>query len=351
MRKNETVLYNRASWALTHLRKAGLVASHQGATSITEQGRCILQQNPPKIDRQFLMGIPEFVVSYSKPSGKKPDEKPPPAVQNGLQGFKNMDPDDLVSRMLDEYKTLDKNLQKELTREYVRAGSIKSIMKSRPHIPEVVIRRHVRTPMRLPEGLRVRNREGGLHPDPQLSLQIALFAVNLHEWDGGNDESTEGVLQTAELIARHLVASHHSQKTKETVSARRNNTTPPADPVPTATAIWIAVATLHREHGTNRVFSTNQIVETVRGQNLCDVSDNTLLAHVSSHCVANSPANNKYVHRKTYRVGPGVYRLYRRGDPCHQTRESCSIAPLPFQLPPQYKDFRQWYDNKYCAQR
>ncbi len=258
----------------------------------------------------------------------------------------------LARRMLDEchasQKTIDKDLQKELTVEFFRVGSINAMVKKYPSIPKETIKRNIRTPLRLPEKLRVLNEEG-LHPDPQISLWIALFAVNLHDWDG-SDGDAEDVLRTAEGISKHLSAASRDDGDELRKHAYQKDAAPPADSISTANAVWIAVATLHRERGLKMVFSTNQIIESIREQNLCSVSDSTIRTHVSSHCVANTSAAVKYPHRKTYRVGHGMYRLYKRGDPYHPTRESCPIAPLQFQLPHRYKDLRKWYDEEYCAQ-
>ena len=264
-------------------------------------------------------------------------------------GTKN-NPDELVKMVLDEYRTskiTDRSLQRELTKEYLHVRSIRLVMERHQDIPKEEIKRHIRTPLRLPEKLRKRNEEG-LHADPQLSLQIALSAVNLYDWDTGDDG--EEALQTAERISMRLIAEGRSGEAKTSDRMHRKSVALAKDPVPAPTAVWIAVAALHREYGTKATFSTGRIIEKIKEQDLCNVSDTTIVAHVSSHCVANSPATNKYAHRKTYRVGHGRYKLYKRGDPYHRTRESCNIAPLPFQLPVGYRDLRRWYDKEYCTQ-
>jgi hypothetical protein len=259
--------------------------------------------------------------------------------------------EELARQMLDEYhasqKTVNKNLQKKLTVEFLRVGSISAMVKKYPSISKEVIKRSICTPFRLPEGLRALNEEG-LHPDPQISLQIALFAVNLRDWDGNNGDA-EDVLRTAEEISKHLGVVFRDGGDELRRHAHQRDIAPPADPISASNAVWVAVATLHREHGLKMVFSTNQIIKRIREQNLCSVSDSTIATYVSSHCVANTSAVVKYSHRKTYRVGHGMYRLYKRGDPYHPTRESCPIAPLQFQLPHKYKNLRKWYDEQYCA--
>ena len=450
LRRNETILYNRTSWALTYLRKAGLIESYNGFVSITRQGHDVLQSKPDKIDKEFLMKIPKFVDFYK--STKTDDKKQPHTVEqddnlpqtnntymdklnqliadafrlikyspNGaytedlkvllgisteemsgiatrLKRIEGMTiseihrstrpfdflftykesivtavqepdkqytkeetttdvkikdvPDDLVKNMLEEYneakKTIDKSLQKELTLEFIHTGSVKSVMEQHPNIPKGMIRRHIRTPMRLPDMLRARNEEG-LHTDPQLSLQIALYAVDLYDWDGNNDD-VEDILQTAELIAKHLNTLGHAGKSEVTGHLQQKTITPPADPVPAAIAVWIATATMQKEYGMDAVFSASDIIRKIKEQNLCNVSHGNIQTHVSSHCVANVPTTHKNDHRKIYRVGSGRYRLYKRAEYYHPTREGFKIAPLPFQIPPEYRDLRRWYDEEYCTQ-
>ena len=58
---------NRVGWALTHLRKAGLLErTGRGRFNMTERGRTILRSQPPKIDMRFLTQFPEFVEFRSR---------------------------------------------------------------------------------------------------------------------------------------------------------------------------------------------------------------------------------------------------------------------------------------------
>ena len=239
-----------------------------------------------------------------------------------------------VRQMFDEFnaakKATNKSLQHSLTKEFLECRSVRDVVVNHPDIPKEDIKRHIKSPLRLPDILKERN-EAGLDPDPELSLCIALFAVNYHDWDVG-DGSGDEVLRTAEAIARHVHQSPEANHANHTVRGTRTAIPQGTGSVSAAIATWIAIATLHKEHGLNMTFSANQITETIREQNLHNVSDSTIQPHVSSHCVANSPATSS-PHRKTYRVGHGMYRLYKRGDPCHPTRESSPIAPLPYQIP------------------
>ena len=117
--------------------------------------------------------------------------------------------------------------------------------------------------------------------------------------------------------------------------------------VSTAIAVWIAVATMHKEAGNYAVFSKRAIAERVEWHGLCKVSQDTVSTHISAHCVANAPANCAVPHRKIYRVGRDRYRLYRRGDPCDAFRKNCEAAPPASSLPEAYGDLRRWHDEEY----
>lgn len=52
---------NRVAWARTYLKKAGLLDSpRRGAMRISERGKALLRDNPPRIDAHFLEQFPEF---------------------------------------------------------------------------------------------------------------------------------------------------------------------------------------------------------------------------------------------------------------------------------------------------
>lgn len=60
--RQQTVFDNRVGWARTYLKQAGLLeTTRRGYYRITERGRRVLSQNPPKIDVAFLQQFPEFV--------------------------------------------------------------------------------------------------------------------------------------------------------------------------------------------------------------------------------------------------------------------------------------------------
>ena len=70
LRGKETVLSNRIQWALLYLRKANLLVKTGDIFLITKEGKKILEQNPSRIDKVFLLDIPAFRQFYNK-SNKK----------------------------------------------------------------------------------------------------------------------------------------------------------------------------------------------------------------------------------------------------------------------------------------
>ncbi len=59
----QTVIRNRAGWARTYLKKAGLIeATRRGFFQITERGQSALAKNPARIDVKYLEQFSEFVA-------------------------------------------------------------------------------------------------------------------------------------------------------------------------------------------------------------------------------------------------------------------------------------------------
>jgi restriction system protein len=60
---NQLLFDNRVSWAITYLKKAGLIDSLRRATfAITDLGRQTLAQNPERIDTKYLMQSKHFWI-------------------------------------------------------------------------------------------------------------------------------------------------------------------------------------------------------------------------------------------------------------------------------------------------
>ena len=79
MKNNETIFENRIYWALLYLRKAKLILQQEKTFSITDNGKKVLNQNPTKIDKKFLLPIPEFAEFYNTHK----------LVENSIQLIKN----------------------------------------------------------------------------------------------------------------------------------------------------------------------------------------------------------------------------------------------------------------------
>jgi len=63
----QPIFDNRVAWAKSYMKQAGLVeTTRRGYFKITQRGLDILEKNPQKIDKDFLMQFPEFVGFVNK---------------------------------------------------------------------------------------------------------------------------------------------------------------------------------------------------------------------------------------------------------------------------------------------
>jgi len=106
-----TIMRNRAGWARTYLKKAGLIEStRRGHFRIADRGRTVLDGEPHRIDNRFLNQFAEFVAfrethrvrsenecGLSSPS---PEATPEEALDAAYQGLR----DDLEADVLEEVK-------------------------------------------------------------------------------------------------------------------------------------------------------------------------------------------------------------------------------------------------------
>ena len=86
----QAILNNRVAWAKTYLNKAGLLeAPRRGVFIITERGKRVLAQNPPKIDLKLLEQFPEFLAFKAKSKtveeGAHAQTTPPAAIETPLK--------------------------------------------------------------------------------------------------------------------------------------------------------------------------------------------------------------------------------------------------------------------------
>jgi len=117
-----------------------------------------------------------------------------------------------------------------------------------------------------------------------------------------------------------------------------------------ANLVWIATALLHAENKEKVVFQVKQIFQKAKDLGLSTVVDETLMMHISLHCVANAKAQPN-THRKLYRIAPGWYRLYKPNDQYDPSREKGRIAPLAEEIPEKYRWLVDWYNNEYCKKQ
>ena len=76
---------NRVGWARTYLKKAGLVKyTRRAHFQITERGLEVLQQNPNKIDNQYLKQFPSFRDFQARSNTSKKDATKP-VIENGAE--------------------------------------------------------------------------------------------------------------------------------------------------------------------------------------------------------------------------------------------------------------------------
>jgi restriction system protein len=70
----QAIFDNRVGWARTYLKKAGLLEStRRGYYCITERGKDVLGQNPPKINAAYLKQFPTF-VEFQRPKQRETKE-------------------------------------------------------------------------------------------------------------------------------------------------------------------------------------------------------------------------------------------------------------------------------------
>lgn len=58
----QRTIYNRVTWAITHMKKAGLLDSHdkRGIFGISESGKKVLSGNPQRVDMKLLRGYSSY---------------------------------------------------------------------------------------------------------------------------------------------------------------------------------------------------------------------------------------------------------------------------------------------------
>ena len=114
----------------------------------------------------------------------------------------------------------------------------------------------------------------------------------------------------------------------------------------TPNAVWVALATLHKENPQKEAFQAKEIASKIKELDIQSASDVTVSTHISSHCVANKPAQPD-THRKLVRVRQGWYRLFTKDDPFDESRMKGQIVPLTEMIPERFHDLIDWYYDDY----
>lgn len=105
----QTVWQNRAGWARTYLKKAGLVEyKKMGTFTITQLGMDVLSKNPSDINNEFLMQFPGFVEfktktnKESEPESEDHDENTQEEIfENSYQNLR----DNVAQELLESIKS------------------------------------------------------------------------------------------------------------------------------------------------------------------------------------------------------------------------------------------------------
>lgn len=107
----QSVIRNRAGWARTYLKKAGLIEhTRHGVFRITDRGRAVLASKPDRIDVKYLEQFPEFLafrdLKHEKEDSLAPTtsnvsaETPEEALETAYQRLRG----DLEAELLEQVK-------------------------------------------------------------------------------------------------------------------------------------------------------------------------------------------------------------------------------------------------------
>jgi hypothetical protein len=111
-----------------------------------------------------------------------------------------------------------------------------------------------------------------------------------------------------------------------------------------ADEVWIATAFLHKENPAKADFGIEEILNRAASAAPAGPQRPGVYVHVVQHCVANRPANpGKY--RMLIETGSGRRRLFRKGDAYHPSREGGKIHPNADEIPAEYEELLQWYEE------
>ncbi len=119
-----------------------------------------------------------------------------------------------------------------------------------------------------------------------------------------------------------------------------------------ADEVWVAVASLHKEHPDREDFTIGEIMAQAEKAELTGTTPLRpgVKIHVYLHCVANKPPNpGRY--RMLFETVAGRRRLVRPSDPCHPRRAGGKDMPKRHELPSSQHRLLDWYVNEYALAR
>jgi hypothetical protein len=101
--------------------------------------------------------------------------------------------------------------------------------------------------------------------------------------------------------------------------------------LPINVEIWIASRLISKQKDS---FTANDLKQVIKQE--FDDTRVGLNPHITSYCVASTPANpGKY--RYLTRIETGLYRIFREGDAVDPSKKDAPIAPPPDQIPENYR--------------
>ena len=140
--RNQTIFYNRLTWAKAHLKMAALVENlKRGSFRITTNGLNVLKHNPPAINLKFLQQIPEYIesaegwrrntVETGTAEIETTEEKTPEEIlESGYLNIRRTLAQDLLSKIKSCSPLFFENLVVELLVKMGYGGSLKDAGKA-----------------------------------------------------------------------------------------------------------------------------------------------------------------------------------------------------------------------------
>ncbi|HET7204973.1 MAG TPA: AbrB/MazE/SpoVT family DNA-binding domain-containing protein [Terriglobales bacterium] len=113
-----------------------------------------------------------------------------------------------------------------------------------------------------------------------------------------------------------------------------------------ADEVWVATAMLHRERSDVPDFAVDEVRERAQKESWGKDLRPGFYQHLSYHCVANKRPNPSS-YRMLFETFRGRRRLYKPEDLCHPGRQNGKMRPNKGDLPPEYRQLTDWYDDVY----